>query len=241
MRNRIIAMICTAVVSLSALCSLTGCEHAKNLGKSAIEKYVREDIGLTDFKVSALPKSVKSQNTFSNDRLWNVTDNESGVEFHVYDDHAGAGEFGFDTANYLKDDYGQQLILKYADELPELSQIEYAFADRPQRGPAGELYDYYEYLREYGYETGELKGTYTTRTELKQLLDEVGILGEALGDLGVTIPDDPAVRFRYMFEGRDGIGDDYSLSDGYVSVYATEEEREEIFEYNEPMFVEVLL
>ena len=143
--------ILPVMLVLTILSLLTGCKHAVNLGKSYIELYVRENIGLTDFEVSSHPISVKPESSNLTDRLWTVTDNITGVEFHVLDDHIGPGEYSLGTSNELVNDYGQKLILKYAGELPDLSQVDYEFADK-QRVYAGKTYDYYEHVREYGFE-----------------------------------------------------------------------------------------
>lgn len=243
MKKRGAALLLTAIFALTMLSSLSGCKHAVNLGKSYIELYVRDNIGLTDFEVSPRPISARPEVSNLTDRLWTVTDNTSGVEFHVLDDHLDPGEYSLETSNELVNDYGQKLILKYADELPKLSQIAYEFADK-QRVYSGKTYDYYGHIREYGFESGYLKGSYRTRTELKKLFDEVGILNEALKELEVVLPKKLDVYFRYMFEDRDGITDGYDaedLADDMISVYASKEERDREYEIYEPYFLEMLL
>lgn len=168
MKKRSTAVFLIVIFTFTTLSLLSGCKHAVNLGKSYIELYVRENIGLTDFEVSSHPISVKPESSNLTDRLWTVTDNITGVEFHVLDDHIGPGEYSLGTSNELVNDYGQKLILKYAGELPDLSQVDYEFADK-QRVYAGKTYDYYEHVREYGFESGYLIGSYRTRTELKKL------------------------------------------------------------------------
>ena len=243
MKKRSTAVFLIVIFTFTTLSLLSGCKHAVNLGKSYIELYVRENIGLTDFEVSSHPISVKPESSNLTDRLWTVTDNITGVEFHVLDDHIGPGEYSLGTSNELVNDYGQKLILKYAGELPDLSQVDYEFADK-QRVYAGKTYDYYEHVREYGFESGYLIGSYRTRTELKKLFDEVGILGEAIKELDAVPPKELYVYFRYMFEDRDGITDGYDaedLADGMVSVYSSKDGRESEYETYEPNFLEMLL
>lgn len=241
--KRILAVLLAVMQLFTMLSLLTGCESASNLGKSAIEKYVKEELGLSDFDVSSQFEKVKPENSLLTSRLWTVTDNKYDVEFHVLDEHAGSGGGGggisFDTANYLNNDYVQKLISNYADQLPVLSQIEYEFTEKHQ-AEHGKTFDYYEPFREYGYEIGDLKGSYKTRTELNELFEQIDILEESLNDLFDTIPKDIYVYARYMYEDRDGVTD-HCLADTAIPVFGSKEEKQSCFEIIEPHFLEMVL
>ncbi len=242
-KKRFISLLAVVIQLFTMTGLLTGCESAANLGKDAIEKYVKEEIGLSDFDVSSRFEKVKPENSLLTSRLWTVTDNKYDVEFHVLDEHAGSGGGGgginFDTANYLKNDYVQKLISKYADELPVLSQIDYEFTEK-HRAEQGKTFDYYEPFRKYGFETGDLKGSYKTRTELNKLFEQIDILEEALNDLFDPIPKDIYVYARYMYEDRDGVTD-HCLADIAIPVFGSKDEKQGYFELIEPHFLEMVL
>ena len=242
-KKRVITVLLVVMQLFTMMSLLTGCETAADLGKSAIAKYVKEEIGLTDFDVSSKFEKVKPENSLLTSRLWTVTDNKYDVEFHVLDLHAGSGGGGgsisFDTANYLSNDYVQKLISQYADELPVLSQIDYEFTDE-HRAEQGKTFDYYAAFRKYGYETGGLKGSYRTRSELSELFEQIDILEGSLNDLFDTIPKDISVYARYMYEDRDGVTDN-CLADVAIPVFGSKDEKQSYFESIEPHFLEMVL
>lgn len=86
----------------------TGC--TKEYRESDIDKYIRENLHLSNYKISSNYKYANNGDALS-DKIWTVINRDNNVEFHIYDDFSEGME-GF-TENFLKDDYEESLFLDY--------------------------------------------------------------------------------------------------------------------------------
>ncbi len=140
--------IMTAAVFSAALILLGGC--TKKYERKDIEEFIRNQTGISGFKVKRERAELTETEDGYTDYLWTAVERD-GTEFHVLDDY----HWGMEAlVNTLRTDYYQVHLINAFPDLPH-SKIEL------------------ESSLENGLYTACLKGTFSSRSELLSEMDEL--------------------------------------------------------------------
>ena len=144
-KNRIFAAaaVCSAV-------SMLFCGCTKKYEKNDIVEFIRNKTGISDFKVNRNREEITDTEDGYTDYLWTAVERD-GTEFHVLDDY----HWGMEAlVNTLWTDYYDVHLIKAFPDLPH-SKIEL------------------ESSVEHGFYSAGLKGTFSSRSELLDEIEEL--------------------------------------------------------------------
>ncbi len=140
--------------SAMILCLLL-CGCTKDYGHSDIEDYVRNELGLTGFRVSQEAEEEHSADDDYTDYLWTVTESD-GTVFHVLDDYHWGMEA---VTNSLRNDRNDVHKLIFFENTPH--------GDLAVEDHVSEQLHYVIYT-----------GSFSTRSELNSLVDDLSGMAE---------------------------------------------------------------
>lgn len=155
--KKIISLV-IALFIISALFS--GCVTEYDIDD--IKKEVEENIGVKNAVVSPSYTEFEGEDGYT-DKIWTVIIPDSGITFHVVDDHYWGME---SVTNYLRNDYNEA-VLAYTETM--LPQFEYIKTS--------------SYIED-GVFCGEIRGSYSNILELEECYDELEKINKAFADLG---------------------------------------------------------
>lgn len=155
---------CVIIFILSFICILflSGC--VTNYTRDDIEQYVHDTIGISDFRVSYNYQTVIGKDDY-HDRIWTITDQNTGIRFHVIDDYSWGME---SMTNTLKDDYTDAVLNYIRSDLPSTSRM------------------YVETNKNNGIYSSKITGSFKNSDELKVCYDELLELKESISRLGYS-------------------------------------------------------
>ncbi|MFI3213304.1 MAG: hypothetical protein R3Y24_08165 [Eubacteriales bacterium] len=147
---------------LVVICMLLLSACVEDYDKNDIKDKVKSDIGLTKFEVDQ-ETSIRIEEDKYEDIIWNITDSNTGMVFHIVDDFYWGME---SVSNSLWDDYDAAVLSFIYEDLPEL-----------------------QYLSIYvgiedGLYVGRINGEFADLEELKSCYEELEFLKESFSDLG---------------------------------------------------------
>ena len=149
---------------------LNGC--TTKYTKDDITHYVNDTIGLTNFTVSDEYRIFVGDDDYE-DKIWTITDNNTGMKFHVIDDFYWGMEA---VTNSLDNDYTDTLLIFLQNDLPHTQSLNVAAKE------------------EKGIQSCEIIGYFENEPELKACYRDLQKLQKAFSLLGY-----PNLSARYCF------------------------------------------
>ena len=160
--------------SATVILCMAGCTTKSEKGE--IETYIKEELGISDFKVSDKYQEIVDEDEYT-DKVWTVTVPKTGMEFHViYDVHWSL----ISTGSSLNTDYDEAVFSFIQDELPKFQYLHFN-SDTDTNG----IYN------------GEITGSFQNARELKKCYNELKTLKSSFTDLGYS---DLSVYYKLEYE-----------------------------------------
>lgn len=166
---------------------LSGC--TTHYTRSDIDRYVREMTGLRDFTVSDEYRTITGDDDYQ-DKLWTVTDDRTGMEFHVLDDYRWGME---SLTNSLKTDYPDVVVDFIRNDLPATRFLNI------QTDVENSMY------------SSQITGSFADISELQECYSELTALRGAFHALGYP---NLSVHYRLCMEHPLRSNTGYELTDG---------------------------
>ena len=149
------------ILIMIACVILSGCTNEYD--RKDIEKYVRDDLGLTGFTVSRSYTEIKDDDGYT-DHRWEVTESD-GTVFYVLDDYYYSFEF---VTNSLRDNWNAVHVQKYLSTA-DLSGFDLDVPDE-----------------KHFMASVEITGTYSSRKELHETAERLNDLADG-SDLDLSL------------------------------------------------------